>query len=40
MTDPDWLEYWSKQSERIRFIPHIATWLNLRGWEDNREASI
>jgi hypothetical protein len=33
--EPDWLENWSKNPERIRFIPHMSTWLDSRGWEDH-----
>lgn len=31
--EPDWLEN-AKDPKRLRFIPHMATWLHSRGWED------
>lgn len=31
--EPDWLEN-AKDPKRLRFIPHMSTWLHSRGWED------
>lgn len=29
-----WIEYWTRERTETRFIPHPATWLNQRRWED------
>ena len=31
--EPDWLEN-AKDPKRVRFIPHMSTWLHANGWED------
>jgi hypothetical protein len=29
-----WAQYWSVMMTEVRFIPHAATWLNDKRWED------
>lgn len=40
----DWLEkyliYWKKKAIEKQFLPHPATWLNGRRWEDNLSETV